>query len=63
MNLLPPWIRTSSDQDVAQQWSPQSQMAVALAGKQTYEGTVPAHVKARRRAKNKAARRARRVNR
>lgn len=30
---------------------------------QLYQGTVPAHVKARRRAANKAARRARRQNR
>lgn len=32
-------------------------------GKHIYEGTVPAHVKARRRAKGKAARKARRANR
>ncbi len=63
MSLLPGRIRTASEEDVARQWSPQSQMAIALAGKPTYEGTVPAHVKAQRRAKNKAARRARRVNR
>jgi hypothetical protein len=32
-------------------------------GKPMYEGTVPAHVKARRRAANKVARRSRRINR
>lgn len=35
----------------------------ALQGKPLYAGTVPAHVKARRRAANKAARVARRANR
>lgn len=34
-----------------------------LIGYPMYEGTVPAHVKARRRAKNKVARKSRRVNR
>jgi hypothetical protein len=34
-----------------------------LQGKQMYEGTVPEHVKARRRARNKVARLSRRVNR
>lgn len=40
-------------------------MLVALAdtGKHVYEGTVPAAVKAERRAKNKAARKARRAGR
>lgn len=35
----------------------------ALQAKHIYAGTVPAHVKARRRAKNKASRIARRANR
>ncbi|GAA1714683.1 hypothetical protein [Brachybacterium phenoliresistens] len=35
----------------------------ALQGKPMYEGTVPAHVKARRRRQNKAARIARRAHR
>ena len=34
-----------------------------LQSKVVYEGTVPAHVKARRRAANKVARRSRRINR
>ena len=63
MNLLPQRIRITSDEDVAQQWSPQSQMAIAMGGMQIYRGTVPAHVKAKRRAKNKAARLARRASR
>jgi hypothetical protein len=35
----------------------------ALQGKHIYAGTVPAHVKRRRRAANKVARRSRRINR
>lgn len=37
--------------------------ALNRTGKHIYGGTVPAHVKARRRARNKAARHARRVHR
>lgn len=51
--------------DIAKAESPSTKMALALAatGKQVYEGTVPAAVVARRRAKNKAARTARRATR
>lgn len=38
-------------------------LAFSRLGKPFYEGTVPPHVKARRRAANKAARRARRAGR
>lgn len=38
-------------------------MAMNLTGYRMYEGTVPDHVKARRRAKNRAARKSRRINR
>lgn len=38
-------------------------LALNLLDKPMYEGTVPAHVKAQRRAKNKVARKSRRVNR
>jgi hypothetical protein len=38
-------------------------MLRALQDKQVYQGTVPAHVKERRRAKNKMARKTRRVSR
>ena len=38
-------------------------MAMWTTGYQMYEGTVPRHVKARRRAKNKVARKSRRLNR
>jgi len=38
-------------------------MALNRLDKPMYAGTVPAHVKARRRAKNRVARRSRRVNR
>lgn len=51
--------RTSEDAISATQ----IMFALNLLGKPIYEGTVPAHVKARRRAKNKVARRSRRVNR
>lgn len=49
--------------DIAKADSPSTKMALALAatGKRVYEGTVPAAVVARRRAKNKAARLARRA--
>lgn len=36
-------------------------LALNRSGKHIYEGTVPAHVKAKRRAKNKAARAARKA--
>lgn len=51
--------------DIAKASSPSTKMALALAatGKHVYEGTVPAAVVARRRAKNKAARKARRAGR
>ena len=51
--------------DIARADSPSTKMALALAatGKRVYEGTVPAAVVARRRAKNKAARIARRASR
>jgi hypothetical protein len=50
-------------EDIAKASSPSTKMALALAatGKRVYEGTVPAAVVARRRAKNKAARKARRA--
>ena len=48
-------------------YSPQTQMALALGRvkhtSQVYAGTVPEHITERRRIRNKAARRARRVNR
>lgn len=49
--------------DIARASSPTTKMALALAatGRHVYEGTVPRHVIARRRAKNKAARKARRA--
>lgn len=50
-------------EDIAKAESPSTKMALALAatGRKVYEGTVPAAVVARRRAKNKAARLARRA--
>ena len=45
------------------QITPAGQMAIALNRRHIYEGTVPAPVKARRRAHNKRARKARRANR
>lgn len=50
-------------EDIARASSPSTKMALALAatGKPVYEGTVPATVVAHRRAKNKAARIARRA--
>lgn len=49
----------------AEDITPAGRMAIALAatGKQFYQGTVPASVIARRRSKNKAARKARRASR
>lgn len=38
-------------------------LALERKNKHVYAGTVPAHVKARRRAKNKVARKSRRINR
>lgn len=60
-----PRITTASPEDIAKATSPSTKMALALAatGKRVYEGTVPGHVKARRRARNKAARRARKDHR
>lgn len=60
-----PWVRTASDEDRAKANSASTQMAVALSatGKTLYAGTVPAAEKAKRRAKNKAARKARRAGR
>lgn len=56
---------TVGAEDIARASSPSTQMALALARKpgHTYEGTVPGTVIARRRAKNKAARLARRAHR
>lgn len=45
----------------AQRASTQMLLALGRLGKHVYEGTVPAHVKAKRRAANKAARAARRA--
>lgn len=61
-DALAPWI-TDADIDIAE--SPRFQMLVALSATKAhvYGGTVPAHVIAKRRAKNKAARKARRSHR
>lgn len=62
--LLPARLRVArTDADDALIASPSTRMLLAFAalGKPMYEGTVPAHIKARRRAKNKAARHARRA--
>jgi hypothetical protein len=50
-------------EDIAKADSPSTKMALALAatGRKVYEGTVPARVVAKRRAKSKAARKARRA--
>ena len=52
-------------EDISKANSPSTKMALALAatGKHVYEGTVSGAVRATRRAKNKAARRARRASR
>lgn len=57
-----PWV---TPDDIEKASSPSTKMALALAatGKQVYANTVPAHVKADRRRKNKAARIARRAGR
>lgn len=49
--------------DAPTEVSPSTQMAALLVSKPTYEGTVPEHVIAKRRARNKAARKARRAHR
>lgn len=56
---------TVGAEDIAKADSASTKMALALAatGKRVYEGTVPAATVARRRAKNKAARKARRAGR
>ena len=60
-----PRVTTATAEDIAKATSPSTKMALALAvtGKRVYEGTVPAATIARRRAKNKAARKARRATR
>lgn len=68
LNLLKfpaPRVTTVTDDQIERAERASSQMLVAIAdtGKHFYQGTVPAHVKARRRAKNKAARKARRPHR
>jgi hypothetical protein len=59
-----PWVRNRTDEEfaAAEANRPTTQMLLAISatGKHLYQGTVPAHVKARRRAANKVARRARR---
>jgi hypothetical protein len=52
-----------SPDEIAKAESPSTKMALALAatGKRVYEGTVPAAVKARRRAANKRAKTARKA--
>lgn len=56
---------TVGAEDIAKASSPSTKMLLALRakGKHMYEGTVPAAVKARRRAQGKRARHARRVGR
>lgn len=57
-----PWVSVASDEDLAKASSPSTKMAVALSRlAHVYGGTVPAHVKAKRRRQNKAARIARRA--
>jgi hypothetical protein len=60
-----PRVTTVTPDDIAKATSPSTKMALALAAtrKRVYEGTVPGAVKAERRAKNKAARKARRATR
>ena len=54
---------TIGPDEIAKAESPSTKMALALAatGKRVYEGTVPAAVKARRRAANKRAKAARKA--
>jgi hypothetical protein len=67
MNLMPRRVETRTDEQlaVAEGNRPTTQMLLAISatGKHLYQGTVPAHVKARRRRQNKAARLARRAGR
>ena len=58
-----PNITVVTPDDVARAESPSTKMALALAatGRRVYEGPVPAATIAKRRAKNKAARKARKV--
>ena len=64
MNTFPR-VTTASAEDIEKAEQPSTKMLLALAatGRRVYEGTVPGVVVARRRAKNKAARIARRANR
>lgn len=64
MNQFPK-VSIASPEDVAKANSPATKMLLAISatGKHLYEGTVSAAEKSRRRAKNKAARRARRAGR
>jgi len=61
---VPP-VSTISAEEIAHANRPSTQMLMAISatGKHLYQGTVPAHIKARRRAANKAARIARKANR
>lgn len=67
MNLLPPRVTVQDTPDLADKpgfrESTRMLLAMSRLGKPVYEGTVPAHVKTRRRAANKAARKARRAHR
>lgn len=59
----PERVTTITPEEIRHANRPSTQMALALAAKggHTYEGTVDPAVKARRRAKNRAARKARRA--
>lgn len=61
--MIFPRVNTLTDEERAKAYSPQVQMGVALnlLGKPFYEGTVAPATKAKRRARNKAARKARRA--
>lgn len=66
MNLYStPRVNTLSPEDIEIAERPSTRMLLALAdtGKHLYQGTVPGHVKAKRRARNKVARASRRANR
>lgn len=52
---------TPADVREAKRASTKMLLAISATGKHLYQGTVPAHVKARRRAANKVARKARRA--
>ena len=60
-----PRITTREDDELttAGRASTQMLLAISMTGKHLYQGTVPGHVKARRRAANKRARAARRAHR